>query len=65
MIPAASARLTFGPCLADIRAETGDSATIATPPGSRHSPLTTSEAPSPYPVDFGSCTICAVTSEFA
>ncbi len=65
MIPAASARLTFGPCLADIRAETGDRATIATPPGSRQSPLTTSEAPSPYPVAFGSCTIWAVTSEFA
>lgn len=47
MIPAASARLTLGPCLAEIRAETGDSATMATPPGSRHRPLTTSEAPSP------------------
>lgn len=47
MMPAASARLTFGPRFAEIRAETGESATIDTPPGSRHSPLTTSEAPSP------------------
>lgn len=47
MIPAASARLVFGPRAAEIRADTGDSATMVTPPGSRHSPLTTSEAPSP------------------
>lgn len=62
---AASARVTFGPCFAEIRADTGDSATIDSPPGSRHSPLTTSDAPSPYPVLRGSCTICAVASELA
>lgn len=47
MIPEASARLVLGPCLPEMRAETGESSTIVTPPGSRHSPLTTMEAPRP------------------
>src|SRR5690606_13410791 len=57
--------VNFGPSRAITRAAIGAVTIIANPPGAIHSPASSMDRPSPYPVEVGSSRICGPTSDSA